>query len=665
MTFDGTDIAVWDLKHEIMNIMKLGDGKDFDLALYKDNTDEGKFSDRTSFLAHANTNSLAEYTEDSERIPQSSLVLARRLPAKIPGRGSAHRYVEGKAPIAMRPTTNYAPTKNIGKTIDVNSAQTEEERTAAILRLGEQQWKSNQQEMAGATRVPMTFNKNTSKKANIPEGEPPHGYICYRCGKKGKHFSSSLKDLQPILTSSGHWIQACPTNDDPTFEGRARIKRTTGIPRSMLKVVDQSEIDQLDEEDRQNLMLDADGQNVIVKTDEKEWAKHVEKVNASAAAQEKAGFGDKELASRGLECPIDKRLFVDPMKTPCCGKTYCNECITNALIDSDLVCPGCETEDVIIEDMVSDEEMKDKIKAYEAEKAAEKAKAKSHVSSPKPSTAQADQVDGAAASPTGSKSPASSFGGSTTKSKKRNADDVVDDNLKVEVAPAMKRQKSDGSATTEQVERTASPAVAAATTSITTTNVPAMAQFMPPDMASMMQNMPNMNFPMMPGMPMSMPGAPFMPMPGMMNAGMMQMPNFMPPNFNAMNGMNGMNGASFQNQQPFGMFSQPTFTNPMPIITNNRQQSQAQFSTQYNNNHQQQPNGMNMNGIPSGPRAQTQAQNQTFNKYPPTGPAANKFSNQQRHMGKDEDNAYMRQPVNPHRHQNRQKRVRPSDYREL
>jgi protein MPE1 len=41
VTFDGTDISVWELKREIMTIMKLGDGKDFDLALYKDNTDEG------------------------------------------------------------------------------------------------------------------------------------------------------------------------------------------------------------------------------------------------------------------------------------------------------------------------------------------------------------------------------------------------------------------------------------------------------------------------------------------------------------------------------------------------------------------------------------------------------------------------------------------------
>lgn len=440
----------------------------------------------------------------------------------------------------------------------------------------------------------------------------------------------------------------------------------------MLKVVDQSEIDQLDEEDRQNLMLDADGQNVIVKTDEKEWAKHVEKVNASAAAQQKAGFGDKELESRGLECPIDKQLFVDPMKTPCCGKTYCNECITNALIDSDLVCPGCETEDIIIETLVSDEEVKDKIKVYEAEKATEsKAKAGSQTSSPRPDTAKLAEDGAAAPSPSGSKSPASSSGGSTVKSKKRSADDGSDEKLKAELAPAMKRQKSDGSATTTTIQRISSPPI---NTNTVAPTFPAMSQFMPPDMSGMMQNMPNMNFPMMPGMPMSMPGMPFMPMPGMMNPGMMQMPNFMPQNFNAMNGMNGMsgmngmngvngmNGAGFPNQQFGAMFPQQNFNNPTPIMNNtNSHHTPYQAPNQNAAN-----NSMNgMNGVPSGPRAQVQAQNQTFQKYPPTGPAANKFSNQQRHTGKDEDNAYMRQPVNPHRHQNRQKRVRPSDYREL
>jgi protein MPE1 len=434
----------------------------------------------------------------------------------------------------------------------------------------------------------------------------------------------------------------------------------------MLTVVDDSEVDKLSDEQRQNLMLNADGKHVLARTDEKEWAKHVEKVNASAAAQQKAGFGDKEIESRGLQCPIDKRLFVDPMKTPCCGKTYCNDCITNALIESDLVCPGCETEDIIIETLVSDEEMKEKIKAYEAEKAAEKKESsENQAASPKSpqvknETARSEAVDGAAPSPPGSKSPALSTAGSTTNLKKRSASDATDDKLKVEAAPAMKRQKSNESAKATTVERTASPAISTST-SATTTNFPAMNQFMPPDMSNMMQNMQNMNFPMMPGMmPMSMPGMPFMPMPGMMNPGMMQMPNFMTPNFNGMNGMNSMNGAGFPNQQQFGTFPTPTFNNAMPMMNNQQPPFPNQNSNQNNNNNNQQ-----MNGIPSGPRALTQAQNQGFQKFPPMGPSAQKFSNQQRHMGKDEDNAYMRQPVNPHRHQNRQKRIRPSDYREL
>lgn len=40
------------------------------------------------------------------------------------------------------------------------------------------------------------------------------------------------------LLAVGHWIQECPTNSDPTFNDRPRIKRTTGIPKSFLTTVE-------------------------------------------------------------------------------------------------------------------------------------------------------------------------------------------------------------------------------------------------------------------------------------------------------------------------------------------------------------------------------------------------------------------------------------------
>lgn len=42
MTFDGTGISVFELKRDIISISRLGDGTDFDLAIYNPDTSEGK-----------------------------------------------------------------------------------------------------------------------------------------------------------------------------------------------------------------------------------------------------------------------------------------------------------------------------------------------------------------------------------------------------------------------------------------------------------------------------------------------------------------------------------------------------------------------------------------------------------------------------------------------
>lgn len=43
VTFDGTGISVFELKREIINQSRLGDGTDFELSIHNEDTREGKF----------------------------------------------------------------------------------------------------------------------------------------------------------------------------------------------------------------------------------------------------------------------------------------------------------------------------------------------------------------------------------------------------------------------------------------------------------------------------------------------------------------------------------------------------------------------------------------------------------------------------------------------
>jgi len=421
----------------------------------------------------------------------------------------------------------------------------------------------------------------------------------------------------------------CPTNDDPTFENKPKIKRTTGIPRSFLKtvekpvaIVNDGTVD--DTKGPSGVMINAEGESVIWEPDTKAWQKFQAKTNASAAAQEAAAMGDRELQDRGLECPLDKRQFLDPMKTPCCEKTYCNDCITNALIDSDFVCPGCQTDGVLIDDLIPDTETSKKIDAYLVEKEAAKAeKARSKSPSVKPesppakkavSPALAGKLDKASSpapkSKAESKSPEEVTSIRNSKSpnpetapaqgKKRAAEDQLQSAPKIPKGPKAMQQK--------EVHQQ-----------------PVMNNGM-----NGMNGMANMGFPMMPGfgnnnfggMPM-MPGFGMgMPNGMMMNPMMGGMNNF--GGFPNMNGMNGYGAGGFGGVG--GM-------NNMGMMNNNMAMGRG--------------TPMNMNG----------------------GGAAG-FSNQQRTVfaepiPNEEDNAYFRQPVNPHRHQGRQRKARPSDYREV
>lgn len=109
---------------------------------------------------------------------------------------------------------------------------------------------------------------------------PPSGYICYRCGQKGEPLRASARIQRACLTSRslppGHWIQECPTNNDPAYDNRPRIKRTTGIPKSFLMEVNRPAPGTKDDEEegedgvngvKAGVMITADGGFVVARPD--------------------------------------------------------------------------------------------------------------------------------------------------------------------------------------------------------------------------------------------------------------------------------------------------------------------------------------------------------------------------------------------------------------
>ncbi|KAM7189646.1 DWNN domain containing protein [Naviculisporaceae sp. PSN 640] len=678
--FDGTGISVFELKREIILRSGLGDGTDFDLVITADDAMKEVYDDDTTI------------------IPRSTTVIARRMPPKVAGRGGAARYVSGKMPVHAK---NSSRKEQIAKplikssaapVVQLSSAMTEEEKMAAVFQAQTEHFTSREEEMATYVlplhsspcnkvltklyRQQYVAKSGAKKPANVPDHEPPQGYICYRCGEKG------------------HWIQLCPTNDNPEYDNRPRVKRTTGIPKSFLKTVDKATAlgQNADGDDTKpaGIMVDENGDFVIAEPDKAAWEQFQAKAKSNAAAQKAAPEGDKEVQERGLECPIDKKMFIDPMKTPCCEKTYCNDCITNALIESDFVCPSCKTDGVLIDDLKADEEAVERMKAYLAEKdskAKEGSKSPKGSKSPPKGTSEA-AANKPAAKKQGSKSPtpaAASVGGAQNKQQPSTSNNTPKSTTSTPVNGETKPGQVSKKRPAEDIAE--NPKIPKAPKAMQKVQEPSNMM----DPAMMMNGMGGMNpmngmggmngmgpggMPMMfPGMPM-MPGN-FGPGPGGMGMGGMNMG--MNPMMNGM--MNSMMGGAFPGPQGMngngGMWGGPgdISMGMGPGMMGGMGPGMGPGGGGMNmggggpmnggvpphmNGGMNGHGGPTMNGMNGGGFNHQHRNNQQGGQMG-FHPNHRNFTNQPA----DDEDAYFRKPVNPHRHQNRQRRVRPSDYREL
>ncbi|KAG7270969.1 hypothetical protein CRUP_012459, partial [Coryphaenoides rupestris] len=144
---------------------------------------------------------------------------------------------------------------------------------------------------------------------------PPPNYTCFRCG----------------LT--GHHIRNCPTNGEKTFEALPNIKKSTGIPRSF--------------------MVEAYAKG------KKEKPPFVPQPPEAKGGVGGAGGGggageESEAVPTELLCPICGETLHDAVLIPCCGNSYCDDCIRSALLESDEhVCPTCDKAEVSPDTLVA------------------------------------------------------------------------------------------------------------------------------------------------------------------------------------------------------------------------------------------------------------------------------------------------------------------------
>ncbi|KAH9995415.1 DWNN domain-containing protein [Russula compacta] len=348
VSFDGTGISVFDLKKEVILANSLGKASDFDLVVFDGSSGE-------------------ELKDDSHMIPRSSSVVVKRVPPVRPGKGKAAMYIGApgtSATLESRPnsqTGNTWPVKgSLSRRFDkevsskpasapVQSLSGNEDEAAAMAAMFQAQsanWEETQEKMSHQTRI-YTNQRGTGfgrgGKSFVPHHQQterplPPSYVCYRCGQKG------------------HWIQDCPTNSDREFDNKPRIKRTTGIPRSFLKAVDNPGGARIG----QGVMVTPEGGYVVAQPDSASWQKQTIKSKGLSEAEVR----ERPSKDPSIVCPIDNRILRDAVKTPCCGTAYCEECIQTHLLEKDFICPHCASKVASLDKLAVDRPIRRKVADY-------------------------------------------------------------------------------------------------------------------------------------------------------------------------------------------------------------------------------------------------------------------------------------------------------------
>ncbi|KAM9227969.1 LOW QUALITY PROTEIN: E3 ubiquitin-protein ligase RBBP6-like [Leptosomus discolor] len=287
VTFNGLHISLCDLKHQIMGREKLKATR-CDLQI-------------------ANAETKEEYTDDNALIPKNSSVIVRRIPV-------------GGVKATSKPfvTSQTEPASGTSKAIDDPSACTSLAQLIKTANLTEAN--ASEEDKIKAMMIQSCRAYDPVNYVEKPLGPPPPSYICFRCG------------------IPGHYRKDCPTKGDKNFQSVPRIKRSTGIPKSFLMEVE--------DPNTKGAMLTKTGKYAIPTINAEAYARG-KKEKPSFLPEEPSSSSSNNPIPEELLCVICKDIMTDAAVIPCCGNSYCDECIRTALLESEEhTCPTCHQTDV-------------------------------------------------------------------------------------------------------------------------------------------------------------------------------------------------------------------------------------------------------------------------------------------------------------------------------